>query len=141
MDALVLRSKVEHLEAALLKAPQVSLDTTHAMAGGVYARTITIPAGTVLTGAKHKKDHLNIMRGDISVTTDEGVKRFTGQHVIETKAGHKRAGFAHADTLWTTVCHTELTDVEAIEADLVEEPERLQTRQAIGTESLEKLGV
>ena len=122
------RATVEALEVEILKAPQVDLQTTHKLSGGVYARTIIIPAGTVLTGAAHKKDHINIMQGDITVSTDDGMKRLTGQHVLETKAGNKRVGFAHADTVWTTVCHTNLTEIDAIEHELVEEPERLQSR-------------
>lgn len=119
---------VRALEAAVLQVPQVDLQTTHCLSGRVYARTIHIPAGTVLTGATHKKDHVNIVFGDISVTTDDGVQRITGYHVLPTKAGSKRAGFAHADTVWTTICQTDLAEIEAIEDELVEESSQLQTR-------------
>jgi hypothetical protein len=125
------RESVERLERAVLQLPQVDLKTTHCLNGGLYARTIFIPAGTVLTGAVHKKDHINVLQGDISVSTDEGMKRLTGHHVLPTKAGMKRAGFAHADTYWTTICPTDETDLEEIEADLVEEAERLQTRNPL----------
>ena len=50
------REKVERLEALILQTPQVDLKTTHCLSGGIYARTIIIPAGTILTGAAHKKD-------------------------------------------------------------------------------------
>lgn len=129
-NRITLRRSVDELEAAVLSAPQVDLRTEHVLSGGVYARTIHIPAGTVLTGATHKKDHVNVVFGDITVTTDEGTRRITGYHVLPTKAGSKRAGFAHADTVWTTICETALTDIEAIEDELVEESTRLQTRQA-----------
>jgi len=122
------RDRIEQLESAILKVAQTDLRTTHELSGGVYARTIRIPSGTVLTGASHKKDHINIMQGDITVSTDDGMKRLTGQHVLATKAGMKRVGFTHADTIWTTVCHTNLTDIAEIEAELVEEPEKLQSR-------------
>lgn len=125
--------KVEILEERILQIPQVDLRTTHALSGGLYARTIYIPAGTVLTGAKHKKDHINVLMGDITVSTDDGMKRLTGYHVLPTQAGAKRAGYAHSDTCWTTICKTELTDIDAIEDELVENSSRLQTRlQAIG---------
>lgn len=126
------------LEQAILQGPQIDLRTEHVLSGGVYARTIFIPAGTALTGATHKKDHVNVVCGDISVTTDEGVKRITGYHVLPSKAGIKRAGIAHADTVWTTLCKTDLTDIEDIEDELVEESARLQTRiQAIEKEQFE----
>lgn len=134
------RAQIERLENEILKAPQVDLRTTHALAGGVYARTIFIPAGTILTGAAHKRDHINVMQGDITVWTEAGMRRLTGHHVLPTRAGAKRAGFAHADTWWTTLCATELTDINAIEDELVEQPERLQTRSpAIGCAPLVQL--
>jgi len=119
---------VKRLEQFVLQAEQTDLQTQHCLSGGVYARTIFIPAGTILTGATHKKDHVNIVFGDISVTTDTGVERITGYHVLPTKAGMKRAGFAHADTYWTTVCETQNTEIEEIEDELVEESSQLQTR-------------
>lgn len=133
MNDLTTKAGVDRLEGFILQAPQVDLKTEHALSGGVYARTIHIPAGTVLTGATHKKDHINVVFGDISVSTEEGMKRITGYHVIQTKAGMKRAGYAHADTVWTTLCHTELTEINEIEDELVEESERLQTRMQIST--------
>ena len=126
------RARVERLEAECLALPQIGLVTEHVISGGMYARTITIPAGTTLTGAAHKTDHLTICIGDIEVLTDDGPRRLTGLHVMATKAGMKRAGYAHSDTRWTTVCRTSfasIDDLDAIEAELVEEPERLQTRQ------------
>jgi hypothetical protein len=129
MSELTDRHAINRLEDAILAQPQVDLRTEHTLSGRVYARTIHIPAGTVLTGATHKKDHVNVVIGDITVTTDEGPLRLTGYHVLPTKAGSKRAGIAHADTAWTTICHTDLTDIDAIEDELVEESDRLQTRQ------------
>ena len=119
------------MEEMILSVPQVDLKTSHQISGTVYARTIYIPAGTILTGAAHKKDHINIMQGDISVSTDDGMKRLTGQHILSTKAGMKRIGYAHEDTVWTTVHHTNLTNIEEIENELVEEPEKLQTRKLL----------
>lgn len=122
------RASVGDLEREIMDLPQVQLQTQHVLSGGVYARSIFIPAGTILTGATHRKDHVNVVCGDITVTTDSGPVRFTGYHVLPTKAGSKRAGVAHADTVWTTICPTNLTDIAAIEDELVEESDRLQTR-------------
>lgn len=127
-----MQEKVRHLEDMLATLPQCDLRTTHALVNGMYARTIIVPAGVALTGAAHKTDHLCVAFGDITVLTDEGPKRLTGYHVLTTKAGMKRAGLAHSDTAWTTICRTSfdsLADLHAIEAELVEEPERLQTRR------------
>ena len=122
---------ISRLEALVLAQPQVDLRTEHALFDGHYARTIFIPAGTVLIGARHKTDHMNVAMGDITVTTDSGPTRLTGMNIIPTRAGSKRAGYAHADTVWITICKTQLTDIEAIENELVEEADRLQTRQGV----------
>lgn len=125
------REQIERLEGFLLELPQADLGTTHQINGGMYARTIFIPAGVTLTGAAHKTDHINVLHGDITVWTEAGMRRLTGYHVLPTKAGAKRAGHAHADTYWTTIVRTDLTDVEAIENEVVENPEALQTRRAL----------
>lgn len=123
-------SKVAALESLMLQHPdQMELETLHLIHGGMYARSIFIPAGTVLTGALVEVENVCIVSGDITVTTDDGAKRFTGYHVIPASAGHKRAGFAHADTYWTAVFKTDLTDVQEIEDSITKESERLMTRR------------
>ena len=120
--------KINIIEKVILAAPQVDLQTTHHIVDGHYYRTILVPAGVVLTGARHRHDHTNICTGDITVSTDEGMRRLTGHHVMRTKAGMKRVGFAHQNTVWITIYKTDLTDIEAIEDEMTDESERLQTR-------------
>lgn len=135
------RQQIARLEGALLDAESagagVALDTWHHFADGLVARTIFIPAGTVLTGAAHKAEHLNISHGDITVWTEAGMRRLTGHHVLSSLPGAKRAGLAHADTWWTTV-HTNpgnLRDIAALEDALVEDAHRLQSRRlALGAD-------
>lgn len=121
--------QVRKLEDHLAKMPQVDFQTQHLVHGGMYARTIFIPAGTVLTGAMLKAENICVVHGDITVTTDEGVRRLTGFHVLPATAGHKRAGLAHADTWWTAIVQTDLGDVEAIENSVTDEAHRLGTRR------------
>lgn len=122
------REQVDRLEQFILQVPQVDLKTRHHFANGLYAREIFIPAGTVLTGAAHRFEHINICVGDITVLTDEGMRRITGHHTLVTKPGMKRVGLAHADTVWTTIIACTERDLEKLEDLLVEESDRLQTR-------------
>lgn len=125
-----LQDRIARLEDCIQDAPQVDLNTKHVLSGGMYARTIVIPAGTAMVGAAHRKDHLDVMQGDVTFTLGDGtLKRLTGQHVLATPAGAKRVGFVHTDTIWTTICATDLTDIPAIEDELVVESADLQTRQ------------
>lgn len=121
---------VRNLERHMLDLPQVGLSTSNVIHGGLCARTILIPAGTVLTGALTNISNICIVSGDITVTTDDGVRRFTGFHVLPANPGAKRAGVAHADTYWTTIWPTELRDIHAIEDEMSGEASMLQTRRA-----------
>ena len=108
------REKLSSLEQAMLQEEQVKIPVEHRFSGGIYAREITIPKDTLLTGRIHKFDHFDIMlSGDITVSTDNGeVKRLTGLNIMEGSAGKKRAGFAHEDTHWITFHSAEERDPE-----------------------------
>jgi hypothetical protein len=131
--------KVRKLEQAILTTPQIEIDTTHVVHGGMCARTIFIPAGAVVTGVLTNLDNICVMSGDITVTTTEGSKRLTGFHVIPAAKGFKRAGYAHADTYWTTIWPTGLTDITEIENEMTEESAMLLTRRALGFEKRKEL--
>jgi len=99
------RENIERLEREFMKHPQVEIPVTHQHTGGIYAREITIPAGTILTGRIYKEDHFDVMiSGDITVSGDDGKKRMQGFHVFKGTRGKKRAGYAHEDTRWITFC-------------------------------------
>lgn len=131
VPGVTLNDAVLALDAELRQLPQVMLETTMLAHGRMAARTIFIPAGTRLTGVLVNHDNICVMSGDISVTTDAGPKRLTGFHVIPAASGSRRAGIAHADTWWTCLWHTDLTDQIEIENDMSAEADRLQTRLAI----------
>ena len=128
VDKPKVKDPVLALQGELGKLPQVDLQTAHLTHGGMYARTIFIPAGVALTGAKTNIANICIVSGDITVSTDTGVVRLTGYHVIPANAGFRRAGFAHADTYWTTLLHTEMDDLQAIEDAMTDQSATLQTR-------------
>lgn len=101
---------VYRLESALLKLPQVELPVEHDFCAGVYARTMHIPAGTVLTGAVHRHECIFLVRrGLLMVTTDDGPKQLEGGDMFVTPAGTKRAGAALTDVVVTTF-HANPTD-------------------------------
>ena len=123
------QTSIGQLAGALTNFPPVDIATLHNLSGHVYARTMFIPAGCCLVGATHKTDHINIVLGDITVTTASGPMRVTGYRLLPAQAGHKRAGYAHADTVWTTICSTTKSSLEEIENELVVESADLLTRQ------------
>lgn len=114
-------AQVERLESEIRAAlPQVELTVRHHFSRGLYARELHISAGTVLTGEVHKFENLNIMsQGDLSVMTEDGIKRVQAPFTIVSPPGTKRAAYAHADTVWTTIHATDETDVEKIRQEVV----------------------
>lgn len=121
-------ASVRQLEDVLRDFPPVDLGTRNLVHGGMCARTGMIPAGAMLTGALTNIDNVCVCFGDITVTTDDGPKHLVGFHVLPAKAGAKRAGLANADTWWTTIHRTDLTDIEAIENEMTNESHLLLTR-------------
>jgi hypothetical protein len=118
-----LRARIEQLERAMFKAaPEhgVEIPPKHYFAKGLYGREITIPTGTLLTGKIHKYEHINfLLKGDISVLTEQGIKRIQAPATLISPPGTKRIGYAHSEVLWTTVHATEEKDPDQAELALV----------------------
>jgi len=94
---------IYRLEAELLKLPQVDMPVDHAFCNGLYARTMYIPAGTVLTGAVHKEESFFLVRkGELIVSTDSGPRTLKAGDMSVSKTGTKRAGIALTDVEVTT---------------------------------------
>ena len=90
-------ANVREFEDASLKLPQVKINTEHALHAGMYARTIMIPAGIVITGVQIKIPTILIISGDALVYGDQGTTRLTGYHVTLGAVGRKQAICALAE--------------------------------------------
>jgi len=76
-------------------APAMPNAVTHEFCNGMYARTLFIPAGGLLTGAIHKDESFFLIRsGVIIITTDQGTAEVGPGFLAVTKPGTKRAGLA-----------------------------------------------
>lgn len=119
-----MRASILKIEAVMMAMTdhQIEIKTTHHFAPGVYMREIFIPKGATLTGKIHKTEHLNILsQGDLSVWTENGMKRLKASTVVKSLPGIKRVGHAHEDSVWITVHPnaTKETDVDKIEEMLI----------------------
>lgn len=96
--------------------------TTHRFAPGIYIRQLFIPFGTLLTGRIHLTEHPYVIsQGDISVWTKEtGTLRLKAPYTGFTLPGTRRLGYAHEDTIWTSFHATTETDVDKIEAAILD---------------------
>lgn len=114
------QAAIFELENAVLTMPQYPLENRHLFSGGMYAREMFIPAGVLVTGKIHLKDHICILHYcDVTIANAEGSKRYVGSCSFAGKAGSKRAFMAHEDSLFTVVHITEKTTVEEAEFELV----------------------
>lgn len=121
--------KINRLENFLLAQPQVEVPVKHYVLDGIYYREITIPRGAFCTGSTYKNAHIHfLIRGDMTVLTQDGLKRVTGAQSFVSPAGVKRAGYAHEETVWAAVFRTDETDPDkAFKGFTIEEQEDVCT--------------
>jgi len=92
----------------------------HTFVDGAYVREITMPKGAILTSKIHKVCHpYFILKGEVSVLTENGVERIKAPHSGVTPAGTKRILYIHEETVWTTVHVTKEKDLDKIEEEVI----------------------
>jgi hypothetical protein len=117
--------RVRALERINLQREQVAIPTRHLIHAGMYARSITMPAGTVLTGALITRATILIVSGDV----ESNVGRLTGYNVLAASAHRKQGFLAHEETHITMIFATNATDVESAEAEFTDEADLLFSRR------------
>ena len=104
MNQIVTTGQLDKLDALLQQLPQTVLPLVHEFCDGLYARTIFMPADTIVTSQTHKCDSIALVRyGLFKMTTDEGVQTFSTGDLMITKAGARRALHIIEDTCFVTV--------------------------------------
>jgi hypothetical protein len=108
------------IEEQILKLPQTVLPIEHYHIDGVYARSMFIPAGTLLTGKIHNFESIAILaKGTIRITNGTESYVISEGHIMVDQPGVKRLGYAETDVIFITVHRTDNTEIEAIEDELV----------------------
>lgn len=114
------RQAIADVEQIVGAAEQIDLPLKHHFSKDLYGRELFIPAGSLIVGKIHKHQSLNILAsGDISVVTEDGIKRVQAPYTTVSKPGTKRIGYAHTDSVWITVHATQETDLEKIEEEVI----------------------
>ena len=92
----------------------------HSFADGCYIREISNPKGELLVTKIHKVTHpFFLLKGDMSILTEEGIKRIKAPHYGITPAGTKRIIYCHEDCVFVTVHATKETDINKIEEQVI----------------------
>ncbi|CAB4131918.1 hypothetical protein UFOVP137_32 [uncultured Caudovirales phage] len=121
--------KVRALEAFAENVPQIDVETHHAIHGGMYARTIKLPAGCVLTGAFIKVPTMLVVHGACTVYVGDETVHLDGHQVIAASAGRKQAFVSHEDTDLTMIFATSAQSVEQAEDEFTDEGSKLMSRK------------
>lgn len=119
---------VRDLEEFSLQHPQVQIPTNHVLHGGMYARTISIPSGVMLTGVLIKIPTLLIFSGHATAYIGGESVELAGYHVLPGSAGRKQAFIAHANTDMTMVFPSQAKSIEEAEAEFTDEAHLLFSR-------------
>jgi glyoxylate utilization-related uncharacterized protein len=120
-------AKVRALESVLAGLPQLDLETIHTLHGGIYTRTIMMPAGSMLTGALVKIQTTVIVQGECTVFIGGRAVELSGYTVCPAGAGRKQAFAATSDTFITMMFPTSAQTVEQAETELTDEHDLLSS--------------
>lgn len=121
--------KVYELEDQILSYPQVQFEHTHTLHGGVYARTVFLPAGAIITGALIKVPTTLVVAGHVVAYFGDTTVEVNGHHVFMAESGRKSAFAAVGDTWLTMIFATGAATNEEAEMEFTDEYDRLMTRK------------
>ena len=122
------RKKVSELEGTLMQSGVCdtgkSLNKTnpvkHTFADGCYIRQIFNPANEIIITKVHKKEHpFFLMKGKMSILTEEGIEHLKAPYQGITKPGTKRVIYTHEECVFITVHATDKVTVEDVEEEVV----------------------
>ena len=118
------REQINRLRDEMVKMPQAELETEHYFSDGMYCRKLIRPAGTLIVGKVHKKDHFFLCaKGEIIAWSESGMRHLKAGDVICSKPGTKRVTYAVTDAIGITFHRTDKTDLDEIEKELIEPSE------------------
>lgn len=128
--------KIYEFESIALKQPQIDIHTSHIIHAGMYARTIKIPAGNVITGALIKIATLLIVQGDVIAHIGEESIEFSGYNVLPANAHRKQVFFAKSDTYLTMIFSSDAKTIKEAEEEFTDEAHLLLSRKNTLTDKI-----
>lgn len=92
----------------------------HSFANGLYIREIFNPAGQLLVTKIHKTSNaFFLMKGKMTIMSEDGQKVIKAPHYGITKAGTQRIIYTHEDCIFITVHRTDKETVEEAEKEII----------------------
>lgn len=126
-DSLV---KLRAAESALSQTPQLDISTEHVLHAGMYARTVRLAPGVIITGALIKISTLLVFNGHADVLIGDEWAEVNGYGVIVALAGRKQVFVTRSQVELTMIFPTQAKTVEEAEAEFTDEVDRLMSRRS-----------
>jgi hypothetical protein len=107
---------------------QIPFKVEHFLHAGMYCRTLTMPADSILTGAHIKIPTIVIISGNCLVYRGDDFVNLIGYHALAASADRKQVFVAAEQTTITMLFATDANDVKKAEEEFTDEWSRLTTR-------------
>lgn len=121
--------KLKTLEDDLKKFQQAEFKTLHIIHGGMYSRTVLVPADHIIVGVLVKVPTQVIVAGTCDVLTGDMMKRISGYNVLPGQAGRKGVFVAITDIFITMIFKTNAKTVEEAEREFTDETDNLASHR------------
>lgn len=127
MDDLMIQDLTPAEMAETLRGDprEIPITPEHFFAPGLYARKVTLPAGSFVVGEKHKTTHISVLaKGSLLVRGVKGLPdhRMRAGDVMVTPAGSQRAVYAETECVFVCVHHNEdnVRDLDSLRSLFIE---------------------
>ena len=120
MESNIVKQDIQELNQQLKALDtQYEPPTKHIFLDGMYCREMFALAGTMLIGATHTKDCINLLtEGEIIVGNGEKEVILKAPQTFIGGAGIQKIGYALTDVVWVNIFRTDATSVEEAEQEL-----------------------
>jgi hypothetical protein len=112
---------VERFCDELLKLPQIRFVTEHMLHGGIYTRTIRLPAYTAIVAVLIKVPTSLIFAGEADIYTNGDLVRVNGYSVLPGSSMRKVAAVTYSDFAVSMMFATDAKTVEDAEKEFTDE--------------------
>jgi hypothetical protein len=122
-------ARIRHAEEKLAKREQLPVATEHLFHAGIYARTVRLKPGTLITGALIRRATLLIVNGCVAMLVNEVWVSLHGYNVIPASAGRKQVFVTRSEVAMTMLFPTAAKTVEEAEKEFTAETDLLLSRR------------
>ena len=116
-----IHEKVEKLLSQVEQMPQVDCQTKHYFGPSLYIREVTMPAGSVVIGKPHRKEHMCVMlQGRMIIVDAEGKQKELVAPMTFVGGAGRKVAYILETTVFQNILATDETDIEVLENMLVD---------------------